>query len=634
MSLVSLHDVSIAFGAHRLLEGVGLVIGPGERIGLLGRNGEGKSTLLALVAGRLLPDEGKIRHAPGVVVTMLEQTPDLQGDMTVYDVVAGGLGEIGRDLADYHHVVSREDLPQERKMQRMETLQRRIDAADGWRMQQRVEKVLSRLSIPADEPVGTMSGGWQRRVSLARALVSEPRILLLDEPTNHLDINSIEWLENRILNFRGSVLFVTHDRTFLTKVANRIIDLDRGELRSFAGGYGDYLRRKAGLEAQEARQNAEFDRKLLQEEAWIRQGIEARRTRNEGRVRALMKMREERGRRRERQGKVRLQLDQAEGGGRLAIEARNVSFSHGDRVIARSFSIRILRGDRVGLIGPNGIGKTTLIRLLLGKLAPDSGHVRLGHNLKAAWFDQGRAGVYPDATVVDAIGEGREKITIGGRDRHVISYLSDFLFTPARARSPVRSLSGGEHARMLLAKLFSKPANLLVMDEPTNDLDVETLELLEELLLEFSGTLLLVSHDRKFMDNVVTSTLALEGGGDIREYVGGYSDWERQRPASIPAGTVPAVDGVGPDTPRERTRHLPEREKSRKKPGYREQQELSALPQRIENLEHRQTELTNVVSEGDFYRQDQETVASTLRELDRISRELDACYRRWEELES
>ena len=634
MSLVSLHDVSIAFGAHRLLEGVSLVIGPGERIGLLGRNGEGKSTLLALVAGRLLPDEGKIRHAPGVVVTMLEQTPDLQGDMTVYDVVAGGLGEIGRDLADYHHVVSREDLPQERKMQRMETLQRRIDAADGWRMQQRVEKVLSRLSIPADEPVGTMSGGWQRRVSLARALVSEPRILLLDEPTNHLDINSIEWLENRILNFRGSVLFVTHDRTFLTKVANRIIDLDRGELRSFAGGYGDYLRRKAGLEAQEARQNAEFDRKLLQEEAWIRQGIEARRTRNEGRVRALMKMREERGRRRERQGKVRLQLDQAEGGGRLAIEARNVSFSHGDRVIARSFSIRILRGDRVGLIGPNGIGKTTLIRLLLGNLAPDSGHVRLGHNLKAAWFDQGRAGVDPDATVVDAIGEGREKITIGGRDRHVISYLSDFLFTPARARSPVRSLSGGEHARMLLAKLFSKPANLLVMDEPTNDLDVETLELLEELLLEFSGTLLLVSHDRKFMDNVVTSTLALEGGGDIREYVGGYSDWERQRPASIPPGTDPAVDGAGTDIPRESPRPMPGREKPRKKPGYREQQELSALPQRIENLEHRQTELTNVVSEGDFYRQDRETVASTLRELDRISRELDECYRRWEELES
>lgn len=634
MSLVSLHDVSIAFGAQRLLDGVNLAIGPGERIGLLGRNGEGKSTLLALVAGRLQPDEGKIRHAPGVAVNMLEQTPDLQGDMSVYDVVAGGLGEIGRDLADYHHVVSREDLPHERKMQRMETLQRRIDAADGWRMQQRVEKVLSRLSIPADEPVGTMSGGWQRRVSLARALVSEPRILLLDEPTNHLDINSIEWLENRILNFRGSVLFVTHDRTFLTKVANRIIDLDRGELRSFAGGYADYLRRKAGLEAQEARQNAEFDRKLLQEEAWIRQGIEARRTRNEGRVRALMKMREERGRRRERQGKVRLRLDQAEGSGRLAIEARNVAFSHGDRVIAESFSTRILRGDRVGLIGPNGIGKTTLIRLLLGKLAPDSGHVRLGHNLKAAWFDQGRAGVDPDATVVDAIGEGREKINVGGRDRHVISYLSDFLFTPARARSPVRSLSGGEHARMLLAKLFSKPANLLVMDEPTNDLDVETLELLEELLLEFSGTLLLVSHDRKFMDNVVTSTLALEGGGDIREYVGGYSDWERQRPASIPAGTVPAVDGVGPDTPRERTRHLPEREKSRKKPGYREQQELSALPQRIENLEHRQTELTNVVSEGDFYRQDQETVASTLRELDRISRELDECYRRWEELES
>ena len=625
MSLVSLHDVSIAFGAHKLLEGANLVIGSNERIGLLGRNGEGKSTLLALIAGRLQPDEGEIRHAPGVAATLLDQAPDLAGDVSVYDVVAGGLGEIGRDLAEYHHVVTRDDLPHERKMRRMEAVQQRIDAADGWRIQQRVEKVLSRLAIPADEPVGTLSGGWQRRVSLARALVSEPRLLLLDEPTNHLDITSIEWLENQILNYQGSVLFVTHDRAFLSKVANRIIDLDRGDLRSWAGGYRDYLRRKAELEAQEARQNAEFDRRLQQEEAWIRQGIEARRTRNEGRVRALMKMREERGRRRERQGKARLKLDQAEQGGRLVIEARDVTFAHGDKAIARDFSTRILRGDRVGLIGPNGIGKTTLIRLLLGEQAPDSGLVRLGHSQKVAWFDQGRSRVDPDATVVDAIGEGREKITIGGRDRHVISYLSDFLFTPARARSPVRSLSGGEHARVLLAKLFSKPANLLVMDEPTNDLDIETLELLEELLLEFRGTLLLVSHDRQFMDQVVTSTLVLEGGGVIREYVGGYTDWERQRPKPVPAE---------PEIPRERPRHPPEREKSRKKPGYREQQELSALPQRIETLEERQAELTKLVSGGDFYRQDQETVATTLRELDLVSGELEECYRRWEELES
>ena len=625
MSLVSLHDVSIAFGAHRLLDGANLVIGPNERIGFLGRNGEGKSTLLALIAGRLQPDEGEIRHAPGVAVTLLDQAPDLAGYESVYDVVAGGLGEIGRDLAEYHHVVTRDDLPHERKMRRMEAVQQRIDAADGWRIQQRVEKVLTRLAIPADEPVGTLSGGWQRRVSLARALVSEPRLLLLDEPTNHLDITSIEWLENQILNFQGSVLFVTHDRAFLTKVANRIIDLDRGDLRSWAGGYGDYLRRKAELEAQEARQNAEFDRRLQQEEAWIRQGIEARRTRNEGRVRALMKMREERSRRRERQGKARLKLDHAEQGGRLVIEARGITFAHGDKTIAREFCTRILRGDRVGLIGPNGIGKTTLIQLLLGEQAPDSGLVRLGHNLKVAWFDQGRSRVDPDATVVDAIGEGREKITIGGRDRHVISYLSDFLFTPSRARSPVHSLSGGEHARVLLAKLFSKPANLLVMDEPTNDLDIETLELLEELLLEFQGTLLLVSHDRQFMDQVVTSTLVLEGGGVIREYVGGYTDWERQRPKIVPSGS---------DIPRERPRQPPERVKSRKKPGYREQQELSILPQRIESLEERQAELTDLVSGGDFYRQDQEAVATTLRELDRVSGELEECYRRWEELES
>ncbi len=635
MPLVTLKDVSVAFGDKQLLDRADLVLESGERAGLLGRNGEGKSTLLRVVAGKLAPDTGECQAAPGVTVAMLEQRWTPSDNDTVYDAVAGGLGEIGGWLADYQHAVEESAGGAAGAMRRMATLQQKLDASDGWRLQQRVEKVLSRLGLAAEDQAASLSGGWQRRVSLARALVTEPDVLLLDEPTNHLDVEAIEWLENQVLQFPGAVLFVTHDRAFLQRVANRIVDLDRGKLAAWPGSYADYLRRKAAFLEQEARQQAEFDRRLAQEEAWIRQGIQARRTRNEGRVRALKQMRVDRAKRREKPGTAKMRLEQGDASGKLVFEASDVEFGYGEKIIARSFSTRILRGDRIGLIGPNGAGKTTLIRLLLGELKPRAGTIRQGHNLQVAWFDQHRSQLDADASVVDAIGEGRDHVTVGGRERHVISYLSDFLFTPARARSPVRSLSGGERARVLLARLFCRPANVLVMDEPTNDLDIETLELLEELLLDYNGTLLLVSHDRQFMDNVVTSTLVLEGDGGIEEYVGGYSDWERQRPApadqlTAPTRKEPAASAVSGFTGTPPTSPS----KPRKKPGFREQQELKTLPARIETLESRQAELTGTVSATDFYRGDQSSVEATLRELDKVSKELEACYARWEELES
>ncbi len=630
MSLLSLHGITLAFGAEKLLDNAYLAIQPGDRIGLLGRNGAGKSTLLALIAQKIPPDAGELRITPGVRVAMLEQTPEFSGNTTIFDVVSDGLGEIGQILSRYHQILSSDNLPEHTLLKHMESLQQQIDAGDGWNLQQRVEKVLSRLSLPANIPVASLSGGWQRRVSLARALVSDPSILLLDEPTNHLDLTAIQWLENELATFHGAILFVTHDRVFLQKIANCIVDLDRGVLRVWAGGYRDYLRRKADFLEQEARQNAEFDRKLAQEERWIRQGIQGRRTRNEGRVRTLQKMRIERQKRQEHQGKVRLELEHTDHGSKLLIEARDISFAYGKTVIAQAFSTRIMKGDRVGLIGANGIGKTTLIQLLLGKQVPDSGQVRVGRHLKVAWFDQLRSQLDLESTVMDAIGEGREKIMIGSKEIHVISYLSNFLFTPARSRSPVKSLSGGERARVMLAKLFSKPTNLLILDEPTNDLDIETLELLEEKLLDYQGTLILVSHDRQFMDNVVTSTLSLYGEGVIREYVGGYSDWERQQPA---LSQQPIIKNQSLQLVSTRP-HVSAKKAVKKKLRNREQQELEQLPNHIEKLEKRQRELSSTISDSAFYRQDQETVTASLRELDRISQELEECYRRWEELES
>ena len=626
MPLLLLKDVSIAYGDNALLDRACLTVEGSQRIGLLGRNGEGKSTLLNIICGRRVPDDGEIKLEPGTTIGMLDQTANPSGDARVYDAVAAGLGEIGEWLTEYHRIIEDHSMRGGQQLGRMSSLQQKLETNDGWRLQQRVEKVISRLGLDADARVASLSGGWQRRVSLAKALVADPKILLLDEPTNHLDVDSIKWLENQILQFHGAVIFVTHDRAFLKRVANQIADLDRGRLTIWAGGYEDYLRRKAAFLEQEARQNAEFDRKLLEEEKWIRKGIQARRTRNEGRVRALKKMRAERAERRDHKANVKLQLERAKDSGKLVVEAHDLGFSYNDVPVVRDFSIRILRGDRIGILGPNGIGKTTLIKLLLGQIEPTEGKIGHGNNLQIAFFDQMRDQIDLDATVVDAIGEGRDQIVINGKPKHVISWLSDFLFTPARARSPIRSLSGGERARVLLAKLFSKPTNLLVMDEPTNDLDIETLELLEELLLDFNGTLLLVSHDRQFMDNVVTSTLAMEGNGVVKEYVGGYSDWERQSQKKQPLKKARTL--------KEPISSALIKAPKKQKLSYKLQLELDQLPSRIEILEARQSTLTESISDPGFYRRPQREIDDTMRDLDAVTTELEQCYQRWDELES
>ena len=624
MPLIRLDNATLAFGHLPLLEEASLVIEPGERICLVGRNGTGKSTLLRVIDGRQALDGGTLWRDPAIRIATLEQEVPGSAPGTVFDQVAGGLAETGELLARYHHLLARlgEGASVEREVGE---LQHRIEAADGWRLEQRVEKAISRLRLDGAAPFEPLSGGQKRRVMLARALVSEPDLLLLDEPTNHLDIDTIAWMEGQIRDFPGAVLFITHDRAFLRALATRILELDRGRLTSWPGDYDNYLRRKAERLAAEAQENARFDRKLAEEEAWIRQGIKARRTRNEGRVRALQKMREERRARRGQQGNARLNLDRGELSGRLVIEAEGISKNWGGEPVVRELSTLILRGDRVGLIGPNGAGKTTLLRMLLGELKPDSGRVRLGSRLQMAYFDQQREALDPEHSVADSLGQGKETITVGGRSRHVVSYLQEFLFPPDRIRSPVKSLSGGERNRLLLARLFARPANLLVMDEPTNDLDVETLELLEELLLEYDGTLLLVSHDRAFLDNVVTSTLAFEGDGVVREYVGGYSDWLRQRPAA------PAVEEV-PDRRQEGESPRSEPPRRRRKLGYREQRELEALPERIEALEAEQATLQERAASPAFYKGDKEEITATLARLERVEEELEAAYRRWERL--
>ena len=536
MPLLSFEDVSIAFGLESLLERASFQIDAGERVCLIGRNGAGKSTLLKLVDGELAPDGGKIWRQPGLRIARLSQELPDAADATVFDVVAEGLAGVGRLLAEYHHV-SHDVGHDPSLLRRLEQLQHELEAQDGWSLNQRVDDVLARLGLSADARLGELSGGWRRRVALARALVGAPDLLLLDEPTNHLDVEVIEWLEEQLLALRGAVLFVTHDRALLGRLATRILELDRGVLTSWPGAYASFLEKKAALLEQEERRNALFDKKLAEEEVWIRRGIQARRTRNEGRVRALVALREERARRRERPGSARIAVDEGQASGKLVVDAEKLSYSWGGAPIVRDLSLRIMRGDRIGLVGPNGAGKTTLLRLLLGELAPSSGRVRLGTKLEIAYFDQLRAQLELEKTVLDNVAGGSEYIEIQGQRRHVIGYLQDFLFSPQRTRSPVSSLSGGERNRLLLARLFAQPANLLVLDEPTNDLDVETLELLEERLVEFGGTLLVVSHDRAFLDNVVTSTLVFEGDGRVQEYVGGYSDAMRQRRAAASAAS-------------------------------------------------------------------------------------------------
>ncbi len=625
MPLIRLTNVSIAFGTHALLDNAAFQLDAGERVGLLGRNGEGKSTLMKIIAGDIQADHGEIWRQPELRLAWLEQSPNLDENDSIYEAVASGLGELGRIIARYHELLTHMD-GSEQSLHALGEVQHKLEADNGWEFQSRVEAVLSKLQLPADVKVGSLSGGWKRRVALARALVIDPEVLLLDEPTNHLDFESISWLEEQLLAFQGAVLFVTHDRVFLQKLATRIIDLDRGQLTSWAGNYQDYLQRKAAALEDEANQNAEFDKKLAREEVWIRQGVKARRTRNEGRVRALKRLRDERSERRNTQGTAKLSLNSGESSGKKVVEAIDVGFQYQDKPIIRDFSIRIERGDKIGLIGNNGAGKSTLLKLLLGQLQPTTGSIELGTNLQIAYFDQLREQLDPEISVADSVLDGGEFIDLPGGKRHVMSYLADFLFAPARARSPVKSLSGGEKNRLLLARLFTKPANLIVMDEPTNDLDLETLEILEEKLVEYQGTLLLVSHDREFLDNVVTSVLVFEGEGRVGEYIGGYADWFAlsEQNKKTDAAKI-AAEAAKKDKPKTA---------ATKKLSFKEQRELEQLPQRIEQLETRQADLTAKIGGSEFYKQSQERIAATLAELKTAEDELAQAYKRWDELDA
>ncbi|HRQ65071.1 MAG TPA: ATP-binding cassette domain-containing protein [Xanthomonadaceae bacterium] len=622
MPLIVLNGVDYGVGGPLLLEKVELAIEPGERIALIGRNGAGKSTLLRLLDGEIVPDDGDIRRQDGLRVARLEQEVPGGTAGSVFDVVAGGLGELGAWLAEYHHISHAADVD----MEALSTVQAKIEAAHGWSTEQRVEETLTRLALDGDALFASLSGGMKRRVLLARALVSAPDLLLLDEPTNHLDIEAIDWLEAFLKSIGGSLVFVTHDRRFLRALATRIVEIELGRVTSWPGDWANYQRRRDERLNAEAQEQARFDKMLAQEEVWIRQGIKARRTRDEGRVRRLEAMRRERAERRERSGNVRMGLAGGESSGKKVIEAKGITFAFPDKPLIEEFSTVILRGDRIGLIGPNGSGKTTLLRLLLGDLAPQSGEVKQGANLQVAYFDQYRATLREDWNALDNVAEGQEFIDIGGKRKHVLGYLQDFLFTPERARAPITRLSGGERNRLLLAKLFARPSNLLVMDEPTNDLDVETLELLEELLAEYPGTLLLVSHDRDFIDNVVTSTLVMEGEGRVGEYVGGYSDWVRQR-STVVADTTTPKPVAAPSPPRVAA-------PKPRKLGYREQRELEQLPQRIETLESRLTELTAALAEPSFYRQAPDAVTAHNAAIAAAQAELDEAYARWQALEA
>ncbi len=624
-----MQDVSIAFGGPPVLDRAAFAIERGERVCLLGRNGAGKSTVMKLLDGTMPPDSGEIVRETGVTVARLEQEIPADVDGTTFDVVAAGLGELGRLLARYHtasHRVATDH--SDSALRELDRLHHALDAADAWQVNTRVETVLVHLGLDADAPFAAASGGRKRQTLLARALVRQPDILLLDEPTNHLDVTAIEWLEDFLIDRGTTLLFVTHDRAFLRRVATRIVELDRGRLVDWGTDYDTYLERKEASLAAEAREWELFDKKLAQEEVWIRTGIQARRTRNEGRVRALEALRVERKARRERVGTVKLQAQEAERSGRLVAEAKHVTFARGDRVIVKDFSTTITRGDRVGLIGPNGSGKTTLLRLLLGDLEPDSGTVRLGTGLELAYFDQLREQLDPERSVFDSIADGADFIEIGGARKHVTGYLQDFLFPPDRARTPVRALSGGERNRLLLARLFTRSFNLLVLDEPTNDLDIETLDLLEDLLLEFSGTLLLVSHDRAFLDNVVTSTLVLEGGGRVGEYAGGYTDWLRQRPP-----TAATTRDERATAPKQAAPPPPPRAPKKRKLSFRETSELAELPDRIDALEREREQVYASLADPAVLRDGAAVTAAKAR-LDSLEREVAELTARWEALET
>ena len=627
MALIQLKDIQVSFGGPPLLDNLSLTIDAGERICLIGRNGAGKSTLMKVLNREIKADSGEIIVEGGAVVAQLEQ--EVPQDMTgsVYEVVASGLAETGQVLADFHAMNEEDDIGSEDWMKRFERVQQKLEACNGWHFQTTIDTVISRLELNADVDFGQLSGGVKRRVLLARALVQEPDVLLLDEPTNHLDIEAIIWLEEFLLSFNGSLVFITHDRSFLRRLATRIIEIDRGMATSWPGDYENFLRRKEEVLHAEELENARFDKKLAQEEVWIRQGIKARRTRNEGRVRSLEKMRVERSQRREQQGSVNIQVDVGERTGKRVVEVENINYTlPNGRVLIDNFSTLVQRGDKIGLIGPNGVGKTTLLKVLLGELKPDSGKFIEGTNLQVAYFDQLRSQLDENRSVKDNLDRGADKVMINGKEKHVISYLQDFLFAPDRANSPVNALSGGERNRLLLAKLFIKPANVLVLDEPTNDLDVDTLELLEELLLNYSGTVLIVSHDRAFINNLVTSCFVFEGNGKISEYVGSYDDWLRQRPK------------VEEQKKQKKKKQEPVETKSVKKPetkklSFNEQHELEKLPQEIESLENKVAELEAKMAEPSFFKQDHMKTSAVTDELAEIQATLKIKYERWEELE-
>ena len=627
MPLVTLDRVSLTFGHEPLLDAATLRVDRGERVCVVGRNGAGKTSLLRIICGEQPPDTGAVSTEPGLCMARLEQDLPISTARTVFDVVADGLGDVSALIAGYHRTVA--TLAEESTpaiLERLGRLHHELDEQDGWRIEQRIELVLSHLALPPDASVETLSGGWKRRVLLARALVAEPDVLLLDEPTNHLDLSAIIWLETFLSEYPGAVVFVTHDRAFLQRVATRIVDIDRGRLTSWSGDYSTFLRKKDEWLATESVRLGKFDKRLAEEEAWLRRGVKARRTRNEGRVRELTAMRQERAARRNLAGAVRLQIERAPSSGQMVCEADDVSKAFGPTHVVRHFSTRIMRGDRIGLIGPNGSGKTTLLRLLLGELAPDTGEVRRGVNVEVAYYDQHRERLDPGQTVFETLGDGSDTVTVNGRSRHVNAYLRDFLFPPERAQSPVRSLSGGERNRLLLARLFTRPANLLVLDEPTNDLDLETLELLEAQLLEWPGTLLLVSHDRAFLDNVVTSTLVFEGDGQVEEYIGGYEDWQRQ--------CLPTVSAPPSPSAAKPTKRRPAGASPTKKLSYREQGELDELPARIEVLEAEQRTLGETIAAPTFYQCPPDELATTLARAEWIERTLDDLYARWDGLDS
>ena len=618
MSLVQLQRVDFSIGGPLLLERVDLSIEVNERVCVVGRNGEGKSTLLKLIGGELRADDGEVRVQSGTVIARLAQEVPQDTAGSVFDVVAEGLGDLGHLLARYHHLLDQGDFDA------LGDVQHQIEAQHGWDLNRRVEEVLTKLQLSGDADFSALSGGMKRRALLAQALVRKPDILLLDEPTNHLDIEAIGWLEGFLKQFAGSIVFITHDRTFLRALATRIVEIDRGALTDWPGDYDNYLRRREERLHAESQANALFDKKLAQEEVWIRQGIKARRTRNEGRVRALEALRNERSKRRELAGNVKMTLGQTQASGKKVIDLKHVSHGFDGRVLIDDLSTTVMRGDRIGIIGPNGAGKSTLLKIMLGELVPQSGTVQLGTGTQIAYFDQHRLQLDDSLNAIDNVAGGFDFIELNGQRKHIIGYLQDFLFSPERARAPITRLSGGERNRLLLAKLFAQPSNLLVMDEPTNDLDVETLELLEELLLDYKGTLLLVSHDRAFLDNVVSSTLALEGEGQVGEYVGGYTDWLRQRPAIRRAEPSARESASKVESPQVATR---------RKLSFKDQRLLEQLPRRIEQLENEIASRTAAMNDPAFFQQDSDAIVQANQSLAALQADLDTAYAHWAELD-